>query len=420
MKPILTLFVFIVSLSWATAQDKDLSYYYNQALEARKTGDYPRFYDMIVQASILHPYHQGIQYERGIACALTNRPEEAISFLQRAILTNAAFDLQVEALTGLQPRDEFKKLLALQKSLGTSIIHSDTAFVLPDRRLHLESIAIGKRGLYGAAVHQRKIVHLHNGVLTDFTSEAQDGLTAVLGIRLDEKRNILWACSSPLPQMKNFDSTQTSALFKYDLSTGKLLGKYQTAEKTNAVFGDLLLSAKGAVFISDSRNNTIFTLDEKRQQLAPWFTSSDFWSLQGITFSGDERYLFIADYIQGIFRLEVKTKQLRLLENTQEASLKGIDGLLWYRNSLIAIQNGTNPMRTTLYHLNAAQDAIANTTIIDRAHPAFHEPTNGCVINDVFYYIANSQWSGYDEQHNLMEASQLREPVILKSVLQHK
>ncbi|MCD9018078.1 hypothetical protein [Parachryseolinea silvisoli] len=420
MKAILVPLVFMVGWSGATAQEKDLSYYRSQAQEARKAGDNPRFYEMIVQASTLHPYHQGIQYERGIACALTNRPEEAISFLKRAILTNAAFDLQIEALAGLQPRDDFKKLLALQKSLSIPIIQSDTAFVLPDRRLHLESIVVGKRGLYGAAVHQRKIVHLRNGVLTDLTSEAQDGLTAVLGVRLDEKRNILWACSSPLPEMKNFDSTQTSALFKYDLSTGKLLGKYQMAEKTNAVFGDLLISATGAVFISDSRNNTIFTLEETTQKLVPWFTSSELWSLQGITFSTDERYVFIADYIKGIFRLDVKTKELILLENTQDVSLKSIDGLLWYRNSLIAIQNGTNPMRATRYYLNTALTAITSFTIIDRGHPAFNEPTNGCITNDTFFYIANSQWSGYDERHNLKEENQLQKPVILKMALSNK
>ncbi|MBT1711157.1 hypothetical protein KK062_23135 [Fulvivirgaceae bacterium PWU5] len=420
MKATLVLLVFIISLSGAAAQEKDLSYYYGQALEAKKAGDYPRFYDMIVQASTLHPYHQGIQYERGIACALTNRPEEAINFLKRAVLTNAAFDLQADALKELQPREDFKKLLALQSSLGTPIITSDTAFVLPDRRLHLESIAVGKRGLYGAAVHQRKVVHLHNGVLTDFTSEAQDGLTAVLGIRLDEKRNILWACSSPLPVMKNYDSSQTSALFKYDLSTRKLLGKYQTAEKTNAVFGDLLISAKGTVFISDSRNSTIFTLEETTQKLIPWFTSSELWSLQGITFSDDESHVFIADYVKGIFRLDVKTKELILLENTHDVSLKSIDGLLWYKNSLIAIQNGTNPMRAARYYLNAAHTAITNFTIIDRGHPAFNEPTNGCITNDTFFYIANSQWSGYDEQHNLKDESQLHKTVILKMTLSNK
>lgn len=420
MRHTLALLLLAVSFSWATAQEKDHSYYYGKAMEAKQAGDHPLFYEMIVHAGTIHPYHQGIQYERGLACALTNRPEESISFLKRAILTNATFDLHVDALKGLREREDFKTLLALQTASRTPIIHSDTAFVIPDRRLHLESIAIGNRSVYGAAVHQRKIVQLHEGVLSDFTSEAQDGLTAVLGIKLDEKRNILWACASPLPEMKNFDSTETSALFKYNLTTGKLIGKYHPATKTNAVFGDLLLSSKGTILISDSQGNTIFTPDEKTQNLVPWFTSPELWSLQGIAFSDDEQYLFIADYVKGIFRLDVKTKNLIPIKTAHDISLKGIDGLLWYRTSLIAIQNGTDPMRTTLYHLNATRSAITSFTIIDRAHPAFHEPTNGCVVNDAFYYIANSQWSGYDDKHTLKEASQLRDPVILKVVLQHK
>ncbi|MBT1688679.1 hypothetical protein [Dawidia soli] len=420
MRSVLALLLLVVTSLPATAQKKDFAYYYAQAREAKKTGNYPLFYDMIVQAGTLHPNHQGIQYERGLACALTTKPEEAVTFLKRAILTNAAFDLQVDALKGLHDREDFKKLLILQTALATTTIRSDTAFVLPDRRLHLESVAVGNGGLYGAAVHQRKIVQFRDGALTDFTSEAQDGLTAVLGIKVDDPRNILWACSSPLPEMKDFDSTETSALFKYDLATGKLLGKYPMATKNHAVFGDLLLSDKGAVFISDSWNNTILTLDPNTQKLTPWFTSSELWSLQGITFSDDERYLFIADYVKGIFRLEMKTKKLILLTNTQDVSLKGIDGLLWYKNSLIAIQNGTNPMRTTVYRLNKEKTALANFTIIDQGHPAFNEPTNGCIANNTFYYIANSQWSAYDEQRNLKDESQLQQPMILKTVLQHK
>jgi sugar lactone lactonase YvrE len=300
------------------------------------------------------------------------------------------------------------------------IIHSDTAFLLPDRALHLESIAIGKGNVYGAAVHQRKIVRFHQDTLTDFTTEAQDSLTAVLGIKLDEKRNILWACASPLPEMKDYKGTETSALFKYDLATGKLLAKYKTVIKTKSCFGDLLISSKGAVFISDSWQGTIYTLSEKTQTLVPWFTSPEFRSLQGIAFSDDERYLFLADYSKGIFRLDVKSKKLILLANPQNVSVKGIDGLLWYKNSLIAIQNGTTPQQVTILHLNATRNAVAHGTIIDRGHPSFNEPTNGCIVYDTFYYIANSKWPEYDKLHNLRDVSELSEPVILKTVLQHK
>lgn len=74
-------------------------------------------------------------------------------------------------------------------------------------------------------------------------------------------------------------------------------------------------------------------------------------------------------------------------------------------------------MRVMRYILNPALDKVVNYQIIDHNHPAFNEPTNGCIIGDTFYYVANSQWAGYDDQHNLKPADQLQDIVILKTDL---
>lgn len=421
MKKVLILSILIFLVIKSVAQQQNLQYYYSHAREAYKAGDPARFYDMIIKANELHPYHQGIMYYRGIAAALTNRPEEAVQFLREAVLVNATFDLTLKDLQVLSGKQDFEALKNLQLELQKPVVHADTAWVIKDRSLHLETVAAGeKEGIYYlSSVHQRKVLKIDKtGNTTDFIKTAEDGMTAVLGIKVDKKKKLLWACASPMPEMVNFDTLSGSAVFKYDLNTGKLLDRYTPQPSSKeCVFGDLLLSKSGEVFISDTQNNTIFKVNESTHALEPFFTSEEFWNIQGITFSTDEKFLFISDYIKGIFRLNTQTKELIQLTREPLVSLKSIDGLIWYQNSLIAIQNGVVPMRVTRYFLNSSLDTITRCEIIDRGHPAFSEPTNGCMVGDTLYYVANSQWGGYDDKHQLKPADQLQDIVILKADL---
>jgi hypothetical protein len=420
MRKILLLIFFIVVYCTGIAR-QNVQYYYTQAREAYKEGDHSKFYELIVKANELHPYHQGILYYRGIAATLTNRPDEAVKFLREAVLVNVMFDLSIDDLKSLASNKDFEALKILQKENLQPIIHSDTAYVIKDRNLHLESIASGaKKGVfYLSSIHKRKILRVdEKGNITDFTKSSANGMTSVLGIKIDKSKKILWACSSPMPEMENYDSNSISSVFKFDIKTGKLLEKYTPdPSMKNSVFGDLILNKKGEAFISDTQTNTIFKVNESIKNLEAYFTSKEFWNIQGITFSDDETYLFIADYIKGLFRLNTQTKELVPLIREPFASLKAIDGLIWYQNSLIAIQNGITPMRVTRYFLNPALDKITRFEIIDRDHPSFNEPTNGCLIDNMLYYVSNSQWGGYDEKHQLKPVDQLQDIIILKTDL---
>jgi sugar lactone lactonase YvrE len=414
----LSLLFFSVILSFAAnAQTHDLQYYYAEAKNGYAAGDYKKYYEMLMEAHKLHPYHQGILYQLGIASALNAKGEDAIRFLTQAVHINAKYDLTIEDLKSLRNMPAFEKLKALQTELQQPIIHSDTAFIVKDRTLHVESIASGETNniFYLGSIHKRKIVRVdEKGNAKDFTSTAQDGLASVFGVKVNPSKKILWACSSPMHEMENYDSTATSGVFKYDLKTGRLLAKYSPEEKMEYVFGDLTLDPDGKVFVPDSQNNIIFTVNETSGKLEKFFTSEEFWNLQGITFSTDGKYLFIADYIKGLYRLDVKDKTLRALAKEFDVSIKSIDGLTFYNNSLIALQNSVYPMRVTLYQLDAAKEKLSSYKIIDTAHPAFGEPTIGCLVNDTFYYVANSLWSGYTEQHQLKPESELQDVVILK------
>ncbi|HEY0769079.1 MAG TPA: hypothetical protein VGD31_02005 [Sphingobacteriaceae bacterium] len=416
MKLLLSFSLFVSTLAFG----QNLHTLTTTAREAYKSKDYKKFYDDILAAHKLHPYHQGVLYQAGLAAALNDKPQEAITFLRKAIHINAQYDLTVADLASLQNMREFEELKTLQADLQRPIIRSDTAFVIRRKDLHIESIAPGetKGVFYLGSIHKRKIIRAdEKGSMEDFTTSAQDGLTSVFGVKVDGKPNVLWACASPMPEMENFDSAARSAVFKYDLKTRKLLKKYMTPDKQDNAFGDITLNREGKPFISDSKTGTIFTIDEASGQLVPYFRSDEFWSLQGIAFSSDEKYLFVADYVKGIFRLALADKSLLLLPVKFDQSVKSIDGLTFYNNQLVAIQNLVYPMRTTIYQLNKNQDELISYSIMDRGHPAFNEPTIGCVVGDDFYYVANSLWSGYTKERKLKPESELQEVVILKTAL---
>lgn len=418
------LYVCLLITFFSFGQVRTYQSYLEKARDYYSKKDYSNFYESLKSANELHPYHQGILYQLGIAEALTNRPQESIAHLTKAIYINADYDLTIPELESLEDLSEYDQLLELQVKLQTPTVGSDTAFVIKDRELHIESITYYARGreFYLGSIHKRKIIKINkNGEVSDFTKSAESGLASVFGLKVDSKRKLLWACSSPMPEMENYDTLTQSAVFKFDLMSGKLLEKYfPSMDQKEFVFGDLALTSQGEVFVSDSRNNIIFKVNTKLKTLEPFFQSTEFWNLQGLAFSPDDHLLFIADYIKGPYQLNMQTKQLTKLSTDLKESMKGIDGLTFYNNDLVVIQNGVNPLRVTRLYLGYKQERIINLQILDRKHPAFNEPTIGTVVGDQFYYVANSQWGGYNENHSMKSSSELQDIIILRRKLTKK
>jgi hypothetical protein len=403
------------------SQSLTLQEHYAKARGAYQDKNFELAYYHITQASELHPYHQGILYHQALTAARMNKPEEAVALLQKVTLISTSFDLMTDDFSSLKERPDFQSVLDLHHLLNKPIINSETALIIADRQLHVEGIAAGINPgeFYVTSIHKRKVVHVsQNGTVTDFVTPGQDGLAAALSVKADRESGSLWIASSPLPEMMDYGSALTSALYQYDLRTKKMINRY--VPEFNAkefILGDLIVSTKGQVFVSDTKNNIIFNLNSSTGKLEPFFQSDTFWNIQGISFSNDERYLFIADYVKGVFRLEMNSKELIQIEMDCVASLKGIDGLLHYNNSLIAIQNGVQPMRVVQLFLNTARDRITSAKSIDHGHPAFNEPTNGCIVNNTLYYIANSQWNGYDNMRKIKPDNQLQDIIVLKAPL---
>ncbi len=414
------IFLFLILIGpVAIGQSPEVGRHVAEARQAAANKDYAAAYDHLVKAHAYHPYHQGILYQLGVMAALTGKPDESIPYLRKALYINAGYKLDIPEFASISDRSDFQQLLQLQKDLQKMVASSDTAFVLTDRSLHVESVSVNpKTGTaYVGSIHKRKIVAIDaRGNARDFTKPGEHGLTAVLGLRLDTKRQLLWACSSPLEEMEGYDSLLPSRVYRFDLQTGKLQAHYD-APGSGHVLGDLAVGPNGQVLVTDSRTNEVYIVNERSGALDRFLADGSFWSMQGLTFSEDGKYVFISDYIKGPYRVDLASRQVIKVNSSLENSLKGIDGLIFHHGSLLALQNGTFPLRVMRFQLNATLDTITGVETLDQGRPVLNEPTQGTVVGNDFYFVANSQWGGYNKDHKPKPDAELQDIVVLKCEL---
>jgi hypothetical protein len=121
--------------------------------------------------------------------------------------------------------------------------------------------------------------------------------------------------------------------------------------------------------------------------------------------------MFLADYLKGICMVDINSKNASWLEFPDMASPKGIDGLVFYNNSLVAIQNGVKPIRVTQLQLNDQQNQIIDFKIVDNNRAEFNEPTLATKVGDKLYFFSNSPWNEYDEK-GVLDLNKVANPML--------
>ena len=226
---ILTFLTFTFSLNAQTsAEMRESVKLERQATADYKAKDYAKFLENTKQASDLRPNHARLLYNLADAYALNNQPAESLAILERLAAMDLFFDVgKDDDFKTLFDLPRFKKIQSEFALNQKAINRSQKALTIPNKDLITEGIAFDPKTkrFFVSSIHKRKIVSIDkNGKVSDFSLES-DGLWSVSGMRVDEKRNVLWAATTAFPQMENFQKADDgkSAIFKYDLKTGKLL-----------------------------------------------------------------------------------------------------------------------------------------------------------------------------------------------------
>lgn len=421
---IVGIFLFITCFSplqfAQTADEMKKSVEFEQkAISAYKVKDFSNFLVYMLKANDLRPNHPRIIYNLGSAYALNSKPELALKQIQRLVKMGLFYSFEKdEDFISLYQLKKFNILKAKADLNKKPINISQKVFSINQKDLITEGIAFDqtKNRYFISSIHQRKILEIDENNKVSAFSKESDGLWSVLGMKVDEANQILWVCTTAFPQMRGYqkDDDGKSAIFKYDLKTGDLIKKYLLSNETQKhALGDLVINKNGDVFATDSLSPFIYTIDSKKDKIEIFLQNNFFASLQGLTFSPDEKYLFVADYSKGISKINMKTKKITQLLPKSNITVLGIDGLYYFDEDLIAIQNGVNPQRVLRLELNKNYSKISGFKVLESNHPNFNEPTLGLIIDREFYFIANSQWE-YVNNKGELNLENLKEPVVLK------
>jgi hypothetical protein len=368
--------------------------------------------------------HPRILYNLAAAYSLNNDKYNAFAELQKLVDMKLYYAVEKDSDFAAYWKDA--DFINIVKGFNKNLVpggNSETAFTYPEKDLITESVAYdsAEKKFYLSSIYRKKMVWIdENGNTGNFKSEGQDGLWSVFGIKVDPLRRILWACTGAVKQTKDYnpDDLGKTAVFKYNIDSGKLIKKFELNNtEHNHLFGDLALSPKGDVYVSDSRFNAVYKIPADSDSLEMFLELKEFISLQGLDLSSDDKYLFLADYGLGLFKIELDTKEIEPIKSTEDFTPLGTDGLYFYKNSLIATQNGINPQRVVRIYLNDKLDKIERYSILDSNNPYFDEITLGVIEGNHFYYIANGQWGSFDKQGNIFPVEKLKEPRILKTTL---
>lgn len=340
-------------------------------------------------------------------CSIAGDRKHALAWFEKAAALNPEYDPEFcgdfDTMTALP---EFRPLIERARKASAPVRRGAPAFTVAESDLIPEGLAwdVRSKKLYLGSINKQKIVGIaSDGLVRDFITPGQDGIGCVIGMKVDPRTNSLWANS--------LSNTEGSGVFHYDLATGHLIKKYVLP--ADLMFNDLDVTSKGDVFVTATRAQALYWISAKTDKLEEWRPGLKLRDANGIALSRDEKRLYISTFPDGVTVIDLESGSVRGLAHPASITMAAIDGLYFYNNSLIAVQNGYIAHRVARFFLNPALDGVEKVEVLERGNPLFDIPTTGAVAGDTFYFVANSQLHNYGAK-GIVDRAKLRPISILK------
>ena len=231
---------------------------------------------------------------------------------------------------------------------------------------------------------------------------------SVLGLHVDAKTGTVWAAWTRFGHA--FKENHGAGLSAWSLKGPKHLGDWPLPDKDPRVnLGDLLVVDSDTVVASDSGTGAIWRFDVRRHEFKTIVPPGKFSSPQGLAPGDKPGTILLADYPTGIWRISLGDGKAAPLSTPANTEVRGIDGLYRWGKQFIAVQNGTKTPRILAFTLGE-NDTIAEVRRLLEMSEGKDEPSLGTIANGKFWFVANGQWSQYDDDLKPKSDARLEEP----------
>lgn len=391
---------------------------------AYEAGKYAEAAELYVRVTEMLPRSPSSRIAAARALARSAKASDALAQLETAVGFGGRFNAEDAAWSTIRDDARFARLVSKMRARTTPIVRSTVAYRLAKDLIPENVTWDPKTGaFFVGSMYKAKIIRIApDGAVTDFVPSRRDNLLGVLGMKVDAARRELWAAAGNFglqPPMETLDpaSEGRGALFRFDLDTGNLIRAYwgPGTKGKPVLFNDLVIAPDGDVFATAGPDG-IWRVRRGAETIEP-FVAPPGSFFNGIAITPDGRTLFAASHFEGPMKIDIATKSQSLLDLAPGVALGGIDGLYVHENSLVAIQNGTDPMRVLRAWMNPEMTRVTRMAVLEQEHPETDFPLTGVIVGDDLYYIGRSQLRAFDGP-KIWPDEKLKESTVLKLPLE--
>jgi DNA-binding beta-propeller fold protein YncE len=311
--------------------------------------------------------------------------QKAIDSLKACVSREQGFDpADVRAFQALSSSPEFRRLVEQVRRRYPPVHHARVAFTVQEADLFPEGLAADpeRKLLYMGSMHRKKIIKITQaGEVSDFVSSDLYHLMPVGGVKVDPVNHHVWAVTDPGEENR-------SELVHFD-SGGKLLERFPAPGAGPHDLNDLVLRNQDEIYVTDTFGHRVYRFDRKARDFRTVAFPRPLLYPNGITVSGDTGLLYVADLL-GVIQVDLRNGSAREVNPGKHSTLAGIDGLYWYKGSLVGVQYGTGSHRVARWTLSSDGLRVTSTSVLEYRSPLVSFPTTGAIVGQSFYYIANT------------------------------